>query len=260
MQSEYDNPLETFSKLTPSVTFNNKNRKQMEVARHFIALEEIDRHATNKLIVFGMLRFIKNNPQNKEINRITGNPSLMDGLISSSKEFITEDFIKSIHKTLATDLLPTDAGVAAGEYRIDERGVGDYTVKFPSPEIIESCMKNWVRQTNQTMQDVWNKDLSPYVASAKISHEFVWIHPFPDFNGRMSRLIMNLVLLSTGKIFSVDLRGESKNKHRYITSLKKANRQDYSALAALIAMRRSEVLENIKVNLMTAGYDFGADS
>jgi len=45
----------------------------------------------------------------------------------------TEGFIRSLHQTLATNLLPADAGVQAGEYRIDARSIG-LDVAFPAPE------------------------------------------------------------------------------------------------------------------------------
>ena len=117
-------------------------------------------------------------------------------------------------------------------------------------------MKNWIIESNRILVDMWQKRITVYEAAAIISYKFVWIHPFPDFNGRMSRLIMNYVLHCAGKTLPIDLRGGSKNKHKYIWALKQANRNKITPLASLIAQRRTEIFENLERNLISAGFSF----
>jgi Fic family protein len=61
---------------------------------------------------------------------------------------------------------------------------------------------------------------------------FVWIHPFPDGNGRLARFLMNTALLANGRSWltiRVDQRGE------YFASVKRAQLEDdYSQFAHFI--------------------------
>lgn len=241
-------------KAKPSITFKNKNRDQLEVLRHYDALNQAWTMGTATSVKF-LFDQLEPKIRTDILDKIDNKKDLLR-LKSKVGEFITENMIKKLHLTLAKGLMPENAGVDAGIYRIDERGVGDQSIKFPSPDLINECMKVWVAQTNSTLAKMHSGEINPYRAAAEISYKFVWIHPFPDFNGRMSRLIMNYVLRAAGKFIHVDLRGGSKNKHQYITALKRANRGDYNALEALIAKRRSEILANLRANLVAAGYSF----
>ncbi|MBK9576527.1 MAG: Fic family protein [Fibrobacteres bacterium] len=240
--------------IKPSITFKNKNRDQLEVLQHYNAIDLAWRMATITSIKLSF----EDLPANIRKQIVDKLKDKRDPLRLNAKdgEYFTEGMLKAIHLALAKDLLPKDAGVEAGEYRIDERGVGDDTIKFPAPELVKECIRLWLRQTNASLLAMHKGEISPFRAAAEISYKLVWIHPFPDFNGRISRIMMNYVLRSGEKFIHVDLRGGSKNKHQYMTALRRANRGDLSALEALIAKRRSEILTNLKKNLLTEGYHF----
>lgn len=241
-------------KIKPSITFKNRNRNQLEVLQHYNAIELAWKFATAASIklIFEQLPLEVRKDITKKLNSKTD----VLRLRAKDGEYITEDMLKRLHFVLAKGLMPKDSGVDAGSYRIDERGVGDDSVKFPAPQLITECIRVWLDQTNTMLSNMQKGVINPYRAAAEISYKLVWIHPFPDFNGRISRLIMNYVLRASGKFIHVDLRGGSKNKHQYITALRRANRGDFSALEALIAKRRSEILSDLKHNLLTEGYEF----
>ncbi len=247
-------PEKVISSVVQSLSFRGKNRKNLEVARHFMALEQAENHAISKHFSRYLSRYAELNISKADWNPAAIDMKLIDRMKSESETSLTEDDVKKFHFTMADGLLPKDAGVSAGEYRIDERGVGDYTVKFPSPSLVPKCMEQWIAETNRIIEDVRESKISVYDAAAIISYKFVWIHPFPDFNGRMSRLLMNWVILVSGKPIAVDLRGQSDDKHKYITSLKHANRGNFKSLAALIARRRSQILLNLWSNITATGY------
>ena len=65
--------------------------------------------------------------------------------------------------------------------------------------------------------------LHPLELAALAHYKFVYIHPFYDGNGRVSRLLMNLVLLQAGYppvIINVE------DKHEYYQRLQMANDGD----------------------------------
>jgi Fic family protein len=48
------------------------------------------------------------------------------------------------------------------------------------------------------MTEKWKNEKHPVEAAALAHKELVFIHPFMDGNGRISRLLMNLILLGHG--------------------------------------------------------------
>jgi Fic family protein len=112
-------------------------------------------------------------------------------------------------------------------------------------------MKEFIKRSNKTL----HSNEEPVIKAARISHDFVSIHPFPDFNGRISRLIMNMVLLHEGLPFMVAIRGDKRGKHKYIYALKRANRGKIDAYACLIAKAVNDAFDQINRNLKLAGID-----
>jgi Fic family protein len=76
--------------------------------------------------------------------------------------------------------------------------------------------------------------------AARFHHRLVWIHPFPNGNGRVSRTISDLVLVSQGaQPFpwggqSIDLVDAGKVRDRYLKALRWADRGDYRPLLEFV--------------------------
>ena len=131
--------------------------------------------------------------------------------LSKNKE-ITEKDIKKLHKLFY--------------YRIDKNKAGRYRkvrlfitgsrYPLPMPEKVPSLMKDFIKSFSEK-----RKKLHPVKSAALAHKEFVFIHPFIDGNGRVARLIMNLILLQEGyniAIIPPVLRKE------YLETLEKAHR------------------------------------
>lgn len=79
--------------------------------------------------------------------------------------------------------------------------------------------------------------------AARFHHRLVWIHPFPNGNGRVSRTMTDLLLKSLGADpFSwggenVDLVGAGEVRERYIKALRVADEGDYQPLLAFVRSR-----------------------
>ena len=87
----------------------------------------------------------------------------------------------------------------SGEFRKGAEGVfdGDKCIFVcPPPEMVNKLMNDLFKWLND------NKDtIHPLILSSIFHYEFVFIHPFSDGNGRMSRLWQNVILNKWKNIF-----------------------------------------------------------
>lgn len=73
-------------------------------------------------------------------------------------------------------------------------------------------------------------------------HQFVWIHPFNDYNGRTARLLSNLLFMRFS-LPIVEIKIESKkDRDVYIQTMQKADAGDYSLLEDIITKALNEAL------------------
>ena len=100
---------------------------------------------------------------------------------------LTEKIIKDIHAMLMDNIL------VGGVYRSVDVYISGAQHTPPSPNEMYRQVKDFYADLS------WKgKDLNPIELAAWTHAEFVKIHPFPDGNGRTSRLIMNYQLMANG--------------------------------------------------------------
>jgi len=76
-------------------------------------------------------------------------------------------------------------------------------------------------------------------------HRFLWIHPFQDYNGRIGRLLINIILLDLA-LPAIELKVETTtNRKRYIKALQAADQGDLKLLEKLIEQALQEAGEAI---------------
>jgi len=107
---------------------------------------------------------------------------------------LTESHIKELHKLFYYRIDHINAGI----YRKEKIFVTGSRYKFPNPEKIEILMKDFI----ESLPDLRIKN-HPVTFSALVHRTFVFIHPFIDGNGRVARLLMNLVLLQSGFVIAI---------------------------------------------------------
>lgn len=139
---------------------------------------------------------------------------------NKKKDVCSDTFLRKLHKKMFCDVW-----VWAGEYRITERniGVAPYQIPMKLMQLFDD-LNFWID----------NKTYSNHEIAVRLHHKLVQIHPFPNGNGRVSRLMADLVLrklegktLYWGDTNLVDI---SEVRRKYIDALRKADAGDYTDL------------------------------
>jgi Fic-DOC domain mobile mystery protein B len=141
-------------------------------------------------------------------------------LMTNKKNILSVAFIKTLHKKMFSDVW-----VWAGKFRMSERNIGI------SPYLIQENLKVLLDDV-----DFWikNETFPPKEIAVRFHHRLVQIHPFPNGNGRFSRLVADLLMKSFGlpalNWGSNNLAEISEVRKNYILALKYADSGDYQKL------------------------------
>lgn len=153
--------------------------------------------------------------------------------LSKSQTPIREIDIREIHRLVVRN--KTEA--QPGAYRHIGVVISGSEHRPPEPVAVPSLMHKLIDSMNEQL------DFSPVVRAAFAHHQIASIHPFLDGNGRVARLLMNLILLRAGYPI-VNIRREDRS--RYYEALSFADVGLYSPLVELILDRASEVFSEMK--------------
>ena len=139
---------------------------------------------------------------------------------NKKKDVCSDTFLRNLHKKMFCDVW-----VWAGEYRITERniGVAPYQIPMKLMQLFDD-LNFWID----------NKTYSNHEIAVRLHHKLVQIHPFPNGNGRVSRLMADLVLRKlegkTRQWGDTNLVDVSEVRRKYIDALRKADAGDYTDL------------------------------
>lgn len=145
-------------------------------------------------------------------------------LLKNKKDILNEKFIKILHKKMFGEIWKW-----AGAFRTTERniGVAPYEIQ-PKIRILTDDVKFWID----------NKTYTPKEIAVRFHHRLVQIHPFPNGNGRISRLMADLLMrqfdLPAINWGTSDLTKISDLRKKYISALRSADNGDYSLLLNFI--------------------------
>lgn len=165
--------------------------------------------------------------------------------LSEKKAKITPELIQNIHKVGFSFIFPD----WAGKFRTIDVTVGEY--EPPHYSQIAALVKNLCDDLAERLKHIpvpQNEEqfLAEIISLlAWFQHRFVWIHPFKDYNGRIARLLTNLLVLNFG-LPVLEIKAETGvDRQRYINAMKAADQYDYSKLERLIANALKESLEKV---------------
>ena len=140
----------------------------------------------------------------------------------SVEKTMTEEEILKVHDTIFSGILEN-----AGSYRNSQVYIeGSDHVPPPAFEVPE-LMKQLVGWLNKNPDE-----LNPIELASLFHHKLVSIHPFDDGNGRVSRLMANLILISNGYTLTVI---KNIDRKKYYDALERADHEDLKSLVNFLA-------------------------
>jgi len=129
---------------------------------------------------------------------------LLDDIVKQKRP-LTETFIRELHEVILHEPYENPAITADGKNTTRRIEIGKYKkmanhVKtatgeifyFASPEETPAMMNDLMDWYGKVTQE---KKLHPLIIASEFHYRFVRIHPFDDGNGRMARILMNLIFM-----------------------------------------------------------------
>jgi len=138
----------------------------------------------------------------------------------NSKGIATEPFVRELHGRMFSETWKW-----AGRYRQSEKNIGVlvHEIQERLGELLGD-VRFWIDHQTYTVDEI----------AVRFHHRLVFIHPFPNGNGRHARLIADILVSKLGgKIFSwgsAEITEISSVRTRYLTALREADKEDYTAL------------------------------
>ncbi|MCH2199068.1 MAG: mobile mystery protein B [Flavobacteriales bacterium] len=147
---------------------------------------------------------------------------------SKRRDVLNEKFVLDLHRRMFRKVWEW-----AGTYRATERNIGiePYRIQTELYQLLDDVKYQIEHET-----------YSPTEIAARFHHRLVQIHPFPNGNGRHSRLMTDLLLVSLGEEkFTWGggqyLVSKSDVRTKYIAALKAADNHDISLLLEFIRIK-----------------------
>jgi len=175
---------------------------------------------------------------------------------SDKEKPLTEADIKNLNRILLVEPFWKEALTADGQPTRRQIKIGEYkehpnSVRLQNGEMFEYAspmdtpiqmgeLIQWFREEEE------KKELHPIQLAALLHYKFVRIHPFDDGNGRISRLLMNYVLLKNDY---PPIIIKSDDKKNYLRALNLADTGDLDAFIAYIA---EQALWSIDISIKAA--------
>lgn len=139
-----------------------------------------------------------------------------------NKEVLSETFVRELHRRLFGQVWSW-----SGSFRKTEKNIGvDPRQIAVQLRTLLDDVKYWVEHDTY----------SPLEACLRFHHRLVYIHPFPNGNGRHARVMADVLMMEIFKQPPIDWSGghdlQTMNIRRasYIEALRLADRGDYSVL------------------------------
>ena len=140
------------------------------------------------------------------------------------RDVLDERFLDNLHKRMFGRVWRW-----AGQYRRSGKNVGidAYLIPQELRQLLDNC-RFWIE----------NATYKPDEIAARLHHKLVWIHLYPNGNGRHARLAADLLLVALGQPRftwgSVNLVDAGKTRHVYVEALRAADHHDIAPLLEFV--------------------------
>ena len=197
---------------------------------------------TRALLLYGLTA--KGKPFKDHLD-IKGHNEAIDFLLALVKDTrpLSEQDIREMHKLVLKEPYRSKAQTEDGQEVSKMINLGAYKttpnhVQTPTGEIHYYAtpeetpakmtdLMDWYNEASQT------NEVHPAVLATLFHYRFVAIHPFDDGNGRMARLLMNLILMRYDYP-PVVIRQDKDSRNQYYLALSQADAQEYTPFTELV--------------------------
>lgn len=146
---------------------------------------------------------------------------------------LNSDFLKKIHRIGFAWIFPD----LCGNFRTIDVSVSNH--KPPKHYLVQQLIYEFCSDLNVRIDNLPSISNIKFLDELVIllawaHHKFLWIHPFVDYNGRIARLLINLILLKIN-LPPIELKVETKvGRLKYIEALQLADTGNFSKLESLV--------------------------
>lgn len=140
------------------------------------------------------------------------------------RDVLDERFLTGLHKRMFGRVWRW-----AGKFRKTERNIGidAYRITVELRQLLDDC-RYWIEHGTYEPDEI----------AARFHPRLVWIHPFPNGNGRHARIATDLLLVSMGRPrFTwgrVNLVDPGETRQRYVDALRAADHHDIGPLLEFV--------------------------
>ena len=140
------------------------------------------------------------------------------------RDVLNETFLSNLHRRMFGRVWRW-----AGEYRRSDKNIGVDWHRIPTElrHLLDDG-RFWVE----------NESFEPDEIAARFHHKMVWIHCYPNGNGRHGRLAADLLLVSMGRPRfswgSTNLVNANETRQQYVAALRAADARDYAPLMQFV--------------------------
>jgi Fic-DOC domain mobile mystery protein B len=140
------------------------------------------------------------------------------------RDVLDESFLDRLHEKMLGRVWRW-----AGTHRRSGKNVGVEAYRIPQElrQLTDDC-RYWIEHGTYGLDEI----------AARFHHRLVWIHPYPNGNGRHARLATDLLLAANGgERFSwgrKSLVNAGETRNRYIAALRAADGHDFGPLIVFV--------------------------
>ena len=143
----------------------------------------------------------------------------------AKRDVLSETFLRTLHKRMLGKVW---RWAGSWSHAHDRRIGVDHWLIEPELRALLDSVRYWIE----------HESFPPDEIAARFHHKLTWIHPFPNGNGRMSRMAADLLLVQLGRPRftwgSANLVEAEATRQRYVAALRAADEHDIEPLLAFV--------------------------
>ncbi|NKC12082.1 MAG: hypothetical protein GKR94_07725 [Gammaproteobacteria bacterium] len=227
--------------LSPEVLHRIRRFFRLKSIYHSNAIEGniLDVGETRQVVELGLTLTGKPLKDQAEARNLSAALDLLEDLASDGVRAITEADIRELHHLVLKGVDDENAGA----YRTVTVEISGSDYRPPGPESVFAQMSEfaeWLKSAS-VVPELTSFTTAAGLLNAAVAHTwFVTIHPFIDGNGRVARLLMNLILMRYGYPIAIVSK---EDRLRYYDALEASQSSDPTPFMELLSECIDESLE-----------------